>query len=251
MIKSLSRSLSRSMKTTVSDLGRKLGRCADFDCRRAEAVMSAYIDSMCSEEESRRLRAHVASCPPCRRQLQGYVSLRGFMARVPAPEVPPELALETRIRLSHARTDNALGQLGLRVSNSLKPRMVPALAGGLAALACFVVLLGAFGAVLGRPSDPADPAMWALTQARPRGPLMVQLTGLGLDDLTLTLNIDQKGKVAGGEFRAGSATPEVDQWIKDVVLLADFYPATLYGQPVQSPLVLQFVGVKSGPPSRS
>lgn len=241
----------RSLKTAVSDVARRLGPSADFDCRTAQAAMSAYIDSMSSDEESRRLQAHVASCPPCRRQLQGYVSLRSFMNRVPAPEVPPELALETRIRLSHARTDDALGQLGLRVSNSLRPRMVPALAGGLAALACFMVLLGTFGAVLGQAPDPADPTTWVLTQARPREPLMLQLTELGLEDLTLTLNIDERGKAVGGEFLAGSATPEVDQWLKDVVLLADFYPATVYGQPVPSPLILQFVGVKSGPPSRS
>lgn len=239
-----------SLKTAVSDLARKLGHPADFDCRTAEAAMSAYIDSMCSEEESRSLQAHVATCPPCRRQLQGYVSLRSFMGRVPAPQVPSELALETRIRLSHARTDDALGRLGLRISNSLRPRMVPALAGGLAALACFMLLLGTFGAVL-RPPDPTDPAMWVLTQARPRGPLMVQLIELGFDDLTLTLNIDQKGRVVGGEFFGGSATPEVDEWLKDVVLLADFYPATVYGRPVPSPLILQFVGVKSEPPSRS
>lgn len=240
-----------SLKTAVSDVARKLGHPTDFDCRTAESAMSAYIDSMCSEEESRRLQAHVATCPPCRRQVQGYVSLRSFMARVPAPEVPSDLALEARIRLSHVRTDDALGKLGLRVSNFLKPRMVPALAGGLAALACFMVLLGTFGAVLGQPRDPTDPAMWVLIQARPRGPLMDQLAELGIEDMMLTLNIDQKGKVVGGEFLGGSATPEVDQWLRDFVLLADFYPATVYGQPVPSPLILQFLGVKSEPLNRS
>jgi len=219
-----------------------LGRLEDFDCRQAQERMSAFLDSMTSDEESGLLRAHVACCLPCQRQLQGYVSLRRFIASVQMPDVPKALDLETRIRLSHARTTDFIGELGLRIENMLKPHTVPVVAGVLATVMCFGFLLGSFGASMGR-LGPGDAALFLYTQPRARGPLISQLAELG--DLTVDVNIDQKGKVYAGVILNGPQDPELHQWLRDVLLLGTFDPAMVYGHPVPSRLILSFVGVKS------
>jgi hypothetical protein len=220
-------------------------RSADFDCRQAEEVMSAFIDSMASDEESLRLEAHVGTCAPCLRQLQGYLSLRRFVAGVAAPAAPPDLALETRIRLSHTRSNDFLGQFSIRCDNVLKPLAIPALSGTFASFLCFALLLSSFGASLGRPVDQDDVTLWVYTQPRAADPLITQIAALGLDDLTVDLNIDQKGKAFGKLILTGPDDPVVTRWLKDVMLLAEFHPARVSGRPVPSRLILSFIGVKS------
>lgn len=229
----------------LKDFLTAFGGSTALDCRQAEQMMSAYIDSMTDEEETRLLEAHTAECVACRRHLQGFISLRRFISGVSAPGVPEDLALETRIRLSHARHRVPLSQLRVHLVNVLKPMTLPALAGILATFVCFAFLSDTFGsAIASKPTR--EGTLLALTQAQAKGQLMNQLRGLGIDDLTVDLNIDRQGKVVAANVLTGTTTdPELDQWLRDVVLLADFYPATIYGRPVPSRLILSFVGVRS------
>jgi len=210
--------------------------------------MSAFIDSMTSDEEARLLEAHVSDCAPCRRQLRAYVSLRNLVAGVAAPEVPEDLALETRIRLSHERSRNFYGNLNIRLKNILKPLAVPALAGVSTTALCFVFLLGSLSPPPIDLSASAETPLWLLMQPpRATDPLMTQLAELGLDQVTLDLKVDQRGKAFATVILNGPQDPELDQWLRDVLLLGDFHPATILGRPVPAPLILSFIGVKSSP----
>src|SRR5438876_969835 len=91
------------------------------DCKTAQALMSPFIDSMASPDEIQKLEVHVIACAPCQRQLQSYISVRNFLARVEQPGLPADLALETRVRLSQDRHRNYLERFENRVSNALKP----------------------------------------------------------------------------------------------------------------------------------
>jgi hypothetical protein len=222
------------------------GQTEAFDCRRAQELMSEFIDSMSEDEDSRRLTDHIESCPPCRRQLQGFISLRSFVSGMGAPEVPEDLALETRIRLSHVRSGDPFGQLAIRAGNILKPLTFPAMAGILATLACFGILLGSFGPSLtAQALDSGRATLWVYTEPRMTDPLLMQLMDLQLDELTVEATIDQKGKAFGDVVLTGAEDPEVDTWLRDVVLLGNFYPGTVYGRPVVARLIhsISFVRV--------
>ena len=230
---------------TLPKIERLFRGTREFDCHRAEATMSAFIDSMTSDEETQQLEAHVAGCTACRRQLQGYVSLRNFVAGMTGPAVPEDLDLQARIALSHARASDFGLRLRTYLDNILKPHALPALAGVLSTCLMFAFLLGNFGASLAHTPD-AVRILWT-TQPRAADPLMLQLAALGLDRVSLDLAIDQEGKAFSTVIRNRPEDPAVDQWLRDVLLLGKFYPATLYGQPVRSRLVMSFVGVKSSP----
>lgn len=232
--------------TTLKKIRDAVWKARELDCEQAQETMSAFIDSMTSQEEAQELEVHVAGCPTCRRQLQGYISLRNFVARVPAPALPADLALEARIRLSHARTDDLRTRLNAQVANVLKPHVLPAAAGVLATCFCFAFLLGSFQASPSRPENDVS-LLWIQTQPRAADPLMLQLAALGLDDVTVDVAIDKKGKAFSTVILNGPDDPLVDQWLKDVLMLGEFRPATIYGRPVPSRLVLSFVGVQSSP----
>jgi hypothetical protein len=209
-----------------------------FDCRQSEALMSEFIDSMTSDEDARRLSSHIDDCPPCRRQLQGYISLRNFVSGMATPEVPEDLVLETRIRLSHVRSNDPFGQLATRIGNAVRPVTVPAMAGVLATVACFGILLGSFGSSLtGSAIDPSNDTLWVYSGPRMSDPLLMQIMDLELEELTMDMSIDQQGKAFGDVVLTGTENPELDNWLRDVVLLGRFYPATVYGRPVVARLV--------------
>lgn len=231
---------------TLSKIRNLFGKPEEFDCRQAQGTMSAFIDSMTGEEETQRLEAHVAGCAPCRRQLQGYVSLRNFISGMAPPAIPEDLQLEARISLSHARSSDLRLRFSTRVDNSLKPHALPALAGVLATVLCFSFLLGNFGASLTAAEDSVA-VLWLETHPRARDPLILQLAELGLDDLTVDVAIDQEGRVFSTVILNGPEDPAVNQWLRDVIMLGEFYPATIYGQPVPSRLVMSFVGVRGSP----
>src|SRR5687767_12409491 len=98
-----------------------------LECRPIQKLMSPFIDSMITAKEAERVESHVAACAPCQRQLQSYISMRSLVARIEAPPLPEDMVLVTRVRLSHARNDNLLVRLENRLSNFLKPLVVPVL----------------------------------------------------------------------------------------------------------------------------
>src|SRR6187401_3618498 len=93
-------------------------------CDAAKELMSPFIDSMVTTEESDCLRFHVSECAPCSRQLQSFISLRTLVAGIEPVPVPEDLQLETRVRLSNERRPNDLNRWQARVDNILKPLAV-------------------------------------------------------------------------------------------------------------------------------
>ena len=48
-------------------------------CEQVSELLSAYIDEMTSEKETKALEAHLAQCADCRQELDDYRRLRGIM----------------------------------------------------------------------------------------------------------------------------------------------------------------------------
>ena len=115
---------------------------SSLNCSAAEKLMSPFIDSMVTPQEAERLQGHVASCDPCRRHLQSFISMRSLMARIETPSLPEDMVLETRVRLSQARNTNLLVRLENRLNYLLKPMVVPVVLGVSLTMLFFGVLLG-------------------------------------------------------------------------------------------------------------
>ncbi|HLQ76999.1 MAG TPA: zf-HC2 domain-containing protein, partial [Terriglobia bacterium] len=115
---------------------------SNIKCSKAQKLMSAYIDSMAEPEESFCLESHLATCEPCRRQLQSYISLRSIMARIEPMRPHEDLALDTRVRLSHARSGSWFDRIESLLINVLKPVAFPAVSAIVLTVLSFSVLFG-------------------------------------------------------------------------------------------------------------
>jgi Putative zinc-finger len=248
--------VSSNITSLVQRAGELLGKTAGaVDCKSAQTLMSPFIDSMCTSEEVEKLECHLNTCEPCQRQLQSYISVRNLLTRVEQPAPPVDLVLDTRVKLSQERHRNYLATLENRLSNILKPIAIPAIAGVSLTMLLFGVLLGTMisnTTVMAHNrvssiSDQRAPGLYK--PVRTTNLTMIQFAGSDTNKLAEPLMIEthvgETGRVLDYKIISGEETPEVEQFVREQLSLATFTPATAFGRPVESKIILSFVAVKS------
>jgi len=223
-----------------------------MDCSSAQKLMSPFIDSMVTRLEAEELELHVGICQPCRRQLQSYKSMRSLLAGVDEPAVPEDMVLEARVKLSKARNKNVFTRLENRLGYWLKPIVVPAFFGVSLTMLFFGILLGTFASdstvlAADRPSE--EPVFGLYQPVRTTDPTMMRFTSCDEQDLdeplTIETQVGDEGRVIDYEILSGPQTPEVEGWIREMMSLAQFTPATAFGRPIESKIILSFVAVRN------
>jgi len=214
--------------------------------------MSPFIDSMVTAVEAERLESHVAACGPCQRQLQSFISMRSLIARIDVPPMPEDMVLETRVRLSHARNNNFLVRLENRLNNLLRPMIVPAVLGAALTMLLFGFLLGSLtsqSTVLAQDHFDEQPVYRLFQPVRTENANWIRFASNDKQDLEEPLTIEtyvgHEGRVLDYQVLSGPQNPEVNGWIRQVLSLAQFTPATAFGKPVESRIILSFVAVRN------
>jgi hypothetical protein len=224
-----------------------------LECSPIQQLMSPFIDSMVTAEEATRVESHVAGCEPCQRQLQSYISVRSLVARIEAPPVPEDMVLETRVLLSHARNDNSMVRLENRLNNLLKPLVAPVLLGTSLTMLLFGVLLGSMtpeATVLAQDRFEEPPVYRLFQPVHTGNPNWIRFAWnnkqQSLDEtLTIETDVGHEGRVIDFRVLSGPQNPEVNSWLRGVLSLAQFTPATAFGKPVESKIILSFVAVRN------
>jgi hypothetical protein len=231
------------------------------DCSSIQELMSPFIDSMVTAEETDRLETHLLKCEPCQRQLQSFISIRNLVARIEPIAPPEDLVLETRVKLSHERNRNYFDRLETHLNNVLKPLAIPALLGVSLTTLFFGVLFGTIAsntAVLAQDLDDggaltgsAGGVLGAVMEpVRTTNPTMMRFVERNARDLKqqplmIETEVGSDGRVLDYRIIAGPESPEVHRWVKDLLSLAQFTPARAFGKPVTSTIILSFVDVRS------
>lgn len=221
-------------------------------CDSIQELMSPFIDSMVTPEETERLKGHLIHCEPCQRQLQSFISIRNLIARI-EPAVPPEdMVLETRVKLSHERNRNYFDRLENHLSNVLRPLAIPALLGVSLTTLFFGVLFGGLVSnttVMAQDlvGDGQDSALYL--PVRTTNPTMIRFKeseNRGLSEpLMIETEVGDDGRVIDYRVISGAISPATERWLKDLLTLAEFSPAMAFGKPVTSTIILSFVAVRS------
>ncbi len=229
----------------------------ELSCSSIQKLMSPFIDSMVTDEEAECLEVHVSTCQPCQRQLQTFISMRSLLACVEKPAPPEDMVLETRVRLSHERNNNFFSRLENRLSNALKPVVVPGLLGVSLTIMFFGLLLGGLtstSTVMANPGNQwAEQPVFALFKpVQTTDPTLRRLHSAasdkkkGLDEpLMIETHVGNEGRVLDYKVISGEESPETNSWIREVLSLAQFTPATAFGKPVESKIILSFVAVRN------
>ena len=220
---------------------------SQIKCSRAIDLMSSYIDCMAEPEESQILESHLDTCEPCQRRLHSYISLRSMMASIEPVRPPEDLVMDTRVRLSHARSGSIFDRIEALVVNVLKPVVVPAVSGITLTVLSFSILLGHLALNLQAQDLNASNAMEE--PVRTTDQTLLSAPGNSGTDwrepLSVKANVDYVGRVYEIRILSGSQTPAMKQWIQNLLYTAQFAPATRLGKPINSSTILTFVNVRS------
>jgi len=60
-------------------------------CAHCEEMMQPYLDHVLTDEEMAQAEAHLDECEPCRRRYKFEESLRIYVRKAAAEQMPPEL----------------------------------------------------------------------------------------------------------------------------------------------------------------
>jgi len=223
-----------------------------LDCAAAHELMSPFIDSMVTAEQGESLKLHTSVCPPCQRQLRSLITMRSLLAGLEKPELPEDLMLETRVRLSHERNKNVFVRLETRLNNVLKPIAIPAIFGVSITVVFFGILMGCLSSnstVMAQDHVVDEPVFTLYTPVRTTDPTMVRFASSETQNwdepLMIETDIGNDGRVFDYRIISGPHNEEVNRWIREVLSLAQFTPATSFGTPVESKIILSFVVVRS------
>ena len=221
---------------------------SNIKCVEAEKLMSPYIDSMVEPQESERLELHLETCDPCRRQLKSYISMRSMMAGIEQVCPPRDLVLETRVRLSHARSASRLDSVWALLHNVLKPLAIPAASGIALTALSFSVMFGYVG--MNFRVQAADSSVTAVEQpVRTSDRTLLSVphdSGSDWKDpVSIQANVGVDGMVNEFTILSAQQSPAVRRWVTNMLYTAQFMPATMLGKPVNSTIILSFVNVRS------
>jgi hypothetical protein len=220
---------------------------SNIKCSKATDLMSSYIDCMAEPEESRALESHLDTCEPCQRQLHSYISLRSMMASVEPMSPPEDLVMDTRVRLSHARSGGLFDRIEALMVNVLKPVVIPAVSGIALTVLSFSLLFGNLAVNL---QEDLNSSLIAMEEpVRTTDQTMLSAPGNSGSDwrepVSVKANVDYVGRVYDFRILSGSQTPAMKQWIQNLLYTAQFAPATRLGKPINSSTILTFVNVRS------
>jgi Putative zinc-finger len=203
-------------------------------CSEIRGHFSDYIDGLCPVETIQAIRYHLAHCVPCTADLERYEALHSELCHLSRRQVSTGLALRLRVQVSQELHRNFLQRFKVRLENVFRPLLLPSVAGGLSALVCIVLMLGA-----GMPQTTNIPDVPLDLVTPPRVQVLAPMNfDTGSQALVLVTYVNAKGRVTKYRILSGEQTPGLTQRLDRMMYYSRFEPATSFGQPISGRVVL-------------
>ncbi len=203
-------------------------------CLEIRAHFWDYLDGSCERSVFRSIRYHLEFCAACRNELERVETVMSDMHSLPTRRVPPELALRLRVQLSRQLHQNLLGRALIAIDNALRPLLLPASGGVLAAILCFVLIVGS--QMVPTPSLASVPSV----TNKPARILNLAPINFPMNDegIVVVTNIDAEGRVLSYQVLSGSPSSEMLRRLDRMMYFSHFQPAMMDGKPTDGQVVL-------------
>jgi hypothetical protein len=203
-------------------------------CVEIRNYFSDYLDGLCDPQALKSIRFHLDYCGSCRRELEAWETVQADLRGLSRFQVPDEVALRLRVRLSRALHRNVLERLRVWTDNVLQPMLLPASGGVLSALVCFCLIMGSL--VVPATKTPDVPlAFMTPPRVRELAPFDFNT---GDAPVVVAARIDAGGRAMGYRVISGESSPELIYQLDRVIYFSNFQPATWFGRPTDGQVVL-------------
>jgi len=219
-----------------------------MSCENVQERISLLLDSKLAAGEREHVLAHLGTCSKCAGQYESMQYLRTRLGELSQPRVPAALATKLRVMASHecarqvarksfgSRVAGWVTSTRLAFDNLMRPFAVPVTGGVLSAFVMFSLLVPSLSFPHSTSDDPPLENLISPIQfGDPDGKIVDSAHGvlesgsavIYDNEVALTLLVDERGKVQDFYLSSGKLTDEM----KSLILLSQFTPATVNGQP--------------------
>jgi hypothetical protein len=216
-------------------------------CSVAKRLMSSYLDGAVTRSQMAQMDEHLRACVECGARfasVQRTQSLVGSLGRKPAP---PDLSLKLRVTLSQELANSGRSRwerLLVRWDNAFNATMVPATAGLVTTLIIFGVLISFLYPAQVRASNDVPTMLYTPAELKST-PFELTMGGVNTDSLVVEAYVGSDGRVL--DYRVLSAPEDaaaILPQLKNMLIFTTFNPATSFGQPTSSRVILTFSKVQ-------
>jgi hypothetical protein len=215
-------------------------------CEQIRAMLSSYLDSALTGAEMQAVSRHTESCAACAAESSALAGTQRMIAALGRKTAPPDLALRLKVALSQeSKRVPWYASLALQWQVMMSNFMLPATAGLVSAILFFGIVIGYVTLPVSAAAGTTDVPTMLFTPAELRiAPSEIEL-GIPNDEaLVVETLVDANGRVES--YRVISAPENAQKLLPkldNMLIFTVFRPATAFGKPTPSRVVLSFSSV--------
>jgi hypothetical protein len=230
-------------------------------CATIQDSFSDYLDGAVSGHRMQAISQHlfgesesgvpIAPCDACAREFAAWRLTQDALATLGPAKAPADLGLRLRLAISHENARRSVrlrDRISLAWNNAVRPMLVQVSAG----FAGTVLLVGGIVSLLGYVAVPQPVLANDEPQVATIGPRYLYSTTASGDGAIVTgqdaaivveAAVDSSGRVYDYAIVSGPQTDEVRTQVESHLLGSVFQPASVFGLPVRSHVVVTFAGI--------
>jgi Putative zinc-finger len=216
-------------------------------CSVAKSLMSSYMDGAVSRSQLAQVTQHLQGCSDCSGYFSALQKTQQLVGTLGRKQAPPDMALKLRVALSQEMASARRSRWeGLRVrwENAFNAVMVPATAGLVTTIIIFGMLISFLYPAQVHAANDVPTMLYTPAQLR-SAPFELTMGMPTSDSLIIEAYVGPDGRVQDYRILSG---PEDEAnllpQIKNMLIFTTFQPATAFGQPTSSRVILNFSGVQ-------
>jgi hypothetical protein len=218
-------------------------------CQKCQSSFWAYLDGAVSGQRMQQIAQHLESCTGCAREFAALRAMQQSLAALGPAKAPTDLGLKLRLAISHEqarRKSSWRDTISLKWDNAVRPMLLQVSAG----FAGAVIFIGGIGLLLGMVAAPEpvlanDEPLGAMTSPHYLYSTVSPSAIVSDHDSVIVVEayVNAQGRVYDYNIVSGPADPAVHSQVVDQLLMSVFQPASVFGAPVRSRVVLTFSGI--------
>ncbi|MGA2371334.1 MAG: anti-sigma factor family protein [Candidatus Korobacteraceae bacterium] len=216
-------------------------------CSVAKRLMSSYLDGAVTRSQMAQMDEHLRACVECAARFVSVQRTQSLVGSLGRKAAPPDLALKLRVALSQELANSRRSRwdsLRVRWENAFNATMVPATAGLVTTLIIFGLLISFLYPAQVRASNDVPTMLYTPAELKST-PFELSMGVANTDSLVVEAYVGSDGRVL--DYRVLSAPEDAESvlpQLKNMLIFTTFSPATAFGQPTSSRVILTFSKVQ-------
>jgi hypothetical protein len=209
--------------------------------------MSSYLDGAVTRSQLSHMNDHLRACTDCATDFSSAQRAQSLVSSLGRKIAPPDLPLKLRVAISQEianRRRSRWEMLRVRWENAFNATMVPATAGVVTTLIIFGLLISfLYPAQVQAAND--VPTMLYTPAELQSTPFELSMGVANADSLVVEAYVGPDGRVQ--DYRILSEPKDAEAilpQLKNMLIFTTFHPATAFGQPTASRVILTFSKVQ-------